>query len=884
MKNSVAYILLFFLLGSCVSNKNVPSPTEVVFSEEDVSYMDSTYFFDDWDFDDMSEFDYLHTLPSYQPSRTIFVDIIHTKIECAFNWNQSQMNGKATLTMKPHFFATDSVVLDAKGMEIKKIEMNGNALSYEYKDSLKLHVYLGKMYKKGEAFTFIVEYISKPEDRITSGSSAITSDKGLYFINPKGEANGKMPQIWTQGETEANSVWFPTIDAPNSKSTQETIITVDNKYVTLSNGKLVSSKKNSDGTRTDHWKQDTPHAPYLFMMAVGEFKIVKDSYTKADGKQIEVNYYVEPEFENSARAIFGKTPKMISFFSKKLGVEYPWDKYSQIVVRDFVSGAMENTGAVVFSDFVYKTNRTLIDGNDESTIAHELFHHWFGDLVTCESWSNLPLNESFANYSQYLWDEFEYGQDEADYQAKIEADDYYSSATYSGYHELIEFEYFDKENMFDAHSYNKGGRILHMLRNYLGDEAFFMGLNKYLTTNSYKSAEVHDLRKAFEDVSGEDLNWFFNQWFLGAGHPIIFSEQTLDVEKSTVTILLKQAQDISQFPEFRLPLKVAVWDDLGKHIHSIILDSLNKSFTFPFTGTLLNVHMDDDQMLLAKVYEEKPIEQFVHQYYNASRFTSKTTALKHINKSNIDKKEQIFRDALQSGFWGMRLEALNILGAQKNKTSEEQLNVIKDMVLKDEKSTIRKTAIDFMELLEKTEASELIKKTIGSDSSFMVINTALTKLMALDSVSALVLAREFKNSTQASLRISSAEILASLGDTTDYNFIEKMILAENPRGQNQMRLMMAYTDFIVRAPLDYQDRSLKVFSFLKENTNEYSNWYLEMGINSLLESLYATVEELQIKINDEELLGQFQKANELRNEQQKASDLITNLSPLVTTP
>ena len=158
---------------------------------------------------------------------------------------------------------------------------------------------------------------------------------------------------------------------------------------------------------------------------------------------------------------------MIAFFEKKLGVLYPWDKYHQVVVRDFVSGAMENTGAVIFGDFVYKTDKELLDENDQSTIAHELFHHWFGNLVTCESWANLSLNESFANYSQYLWDEYRYGKDEADYQANIEKQQYFNSE-WNRYHDLIWYYYNDKDDMFDSHSYNKGGRILHMLRLTLG--------------------------------------------------------------------------------------------------------------------------------------------------------------------------------------------------------------------------------------------------------------------------------------------------------------------------------------------------------------------------------------------------------------------------------
>ena len=210
-------------------------------------------------------------------------------------------------------------------------------------------------------------------------------------------------------------------------------------------------------------------------------------------------------------SIFRETPNMIGYFSELLDPEYFWTT-QQVVVRDYVSGAMENTGVVIFGEFVYKDAEALLDGNDQSTIAHELFHHWFGDLVTCESWANLPLNESFANYSQYLWDEYRYGMDEADYQL-IEADGYYQSALYQGYHDLIWFDHFDKEDMFDGHSYNKGRSNIAYVEKLFGDDAFFKGLNNYLTTNKFKAAEVHHLRLAFEEVSGEDLNWFLTNGF-----------------------------------------------------------------------------------------------------------------------------------------------------------------------------------------------------------------------------------------------------------------------------------------------------------------------------------------------------------------------------------
>ena len=451
--------------------------------------------------------------------------------------------------------------------------------------------------------------------------------------------------------------------------------------MTLSNGDLVSSKKNKDGTRTDYWKQDLPHAPYLFMMAVGEYSIVKDSYTKKDGSKIEVNYYVEPEYEKDARGIFGETPNMIAYFSELLDLEYPWDKYNQVVVRDYVSGAMENTGAVIFGEYVYKDAEALLDDNDQSTIAHELFHHWFGDLVTCESWANLPLNESFANYSQYLWDEFRYGMDEADYQAEVEADGYYQSASYQGYHDLIWFDHFDKEDMFDGHSYNKGGRILHMLRSYLGDDAFFKGLNNYLTSNEFKAAEVHHLRLAFEEVSGEDLNWFFNQWFLGKGHLILFTEYEV-LDKQTLVYKVKQRQNIEDFPIYKIPTQVAIFSGNELEIHDIVIDELEQEFTFEFKGGLENIQIDPKQDLLAKIYEDKSTEQFIHQYYSSKEYKSRVTALRRAGKTNTPQITQLLSDALDDPFWNIRIEAASIayrLGCSgDDNISNKMLNLAKN--------------------------------------------------------------------------------------------------------------------------------------------------------------------------------------------------------------
>lgn len=875
MKMNWFWFISLLLLASC-SVSPIEPQEELVVSEASIEdyYLDSTFDWGDFNEGDFEEY----TEPSYNASRQRYVDLVHTKIEANLNWEDSQLNGKATLSMKPHFYELDSVVLDAKGMEIKTITLSGKELSYDYSNGNTLTVYLDKTYKKDELITFTVDYIAKPEERETSGSAAITSDKGLYFINPKGEEDGKMTQLWTQGETEANSVWFPTIDAPNMKSSQEVLLTVDNKYTTLSNGKLISSKKNVDGTRTDYWKQDLPHAPYLFMLAVGEFKVVKDSYTRGDGKKIEVNYYVEPEYENDAKAIFGKTPKMIKFFSNKLGVEYPWDKYSEIVVRDYVSGAMENTGAVIFGDYVYKTQRELIDGNDESTIAHELFHHWFGDLVTCESWANLPLNESFANYSQYLWDEYEYGVDEADYNAIEEANGYYQSG---GYHDLINFYYNDKEEMFDGHSYNKGGRILHMLRNHLGDEAFFQGLNKYLTSNAYKSAEVHNLRLAMEEVSGEDLNWFFNQWFLGKGHPVIFTEQEINQEQQTVTIRIQQAQS---FNVFRLPVKIALWDETGKHSYPVVLDSENEEFTFPFTGKLANVLLDEEQMLLAKVYEEKPTAQYIHQLNNADKFRAKSTALKHIAKSTDPEKTAILANALNANFWGIRAEALGYLKDLEEAAKQPSYKTsLKKIIESDPKSKVRNAAVSALSTLENNEAVAIIRKVLKQDSSLMVLGNALNELKEIDTVQALTLARELSNSAEIELQVGAAEIMGEYGNTQDLPFIENLIKSTKVKDYNKLRTLLAYAYFVIRKGSDAMVNSQDILSYVKANGNQYTGWYYDMIVERFLAILGEESEQLNAEI--ESLSPQKDSATilVLSNKKSKLEDLYNRLSVFVET-
>ncbi|HMI04071.1 MAG TPA: M1 family metallopeptidase [Pedobacter sp.] len=415
-------------------------------------------------------------------------ELIHTKLNISFNYQKQCLYGEEWVTIKPYFNPTDSLTLDTKGMELKQIALVHNGklipLKFDYTDSLTIKVRLDKTYYKNEKYTLYIKYTSWP-GKLKTGLNATLRSKGLFFINPEGLEKDKPIQIWTQGETESSSVWFPTIDKPNQKTTQEIAITVPTKYTTLSNGLLTYQKRNTDGTRTDTWKMNLPHAPYLFMIAVGDFKIYYDKW-----QQKAVDYYLEPQFAPFAKDIFGDTPEMMSYFSKILGVNFPWPKYAQVVVREHtMGGSMENTSATLHGDFMQRTSKELIDidySGLQLTIAHEFFHQWFGDYVTAESWSNLTVNESFADYSEVLWAEHRFGKDEADAHNERSLKKYLAS-TESHSKNLVRFYYDDKEDTFDAMvTYSKGGRILNMLRVYLGDAVFFHGLNLYLTKNAFK--------------------------------------------------------------------------------------------------------------------------------------------------------------------------------------------------------------------------------------------------------------------------------------------------------------------------------------------------------------------------------------------------------------
>jgi aminopeptidase N len=848
-RHGIAVLLLFAFIAGLVgcggvkesSRKQQPDIADYNFSIGKLDPADSIRY---------EELPAIEVLPTiYQPALRQINDLRHTRLDVRFDWDKKHLIGKAVLTLQPHFYAVDSLSLDAKSFDIHSLELVGLGtkpnvpLRYTYRDSLVLDIKLDRSYRRDETYQIAVSYTAQPERLVNHPSGRFHYDnKGLYFIMPDSLNPSKPYQIWTQGETFSSSCWFPTIDAPNQKTTQEITITVADKYKTLSNGKLISSTANPDGTRSDYWKQALPHAPYLFTMAIGDYAVIKDKW-----RDIEVNYYVEPPYAASARAIFGNTPDMLTFFSQRLGVDFPWEKYSQAVVRDFIAGAMENTSATLFYERLQRDERELLEGNDDDIIAHELFHHWFGDLVTCESWANLALNESFATYGEYLWFEHKYGRDEADAHLNKDLRTYLSEAEQKQ-EPIIRYYYSNADDdLFDAHSYQKGGRVLHMLRYYVGDEAFFAAIAQYLKAHSFKTAEINDLRMAFESVTGEDLNWFFDQWMMSKGHPELDISYNVDTTKGYAAVIIQQTQ--AQEKVYQLPTSIEiVYPDGSKERHAIRINKRQQTFTFALKKTPKLINFDPDRILLCERTDRKTIQGYLHQYYDRqdylNRFES-LQALEQIAPDHPEVKQLIRHAATQDPYYGIRREALQMITLDAVAADTSLQKSMIRTAQTDPKALVREAALSRLAHCKSPEFYGVFGSAMR-DSSYQVVYTALQNLFELNPEKAVYYAQLAENTANSTLLNAIAHIYAQAGKPNNSHFFEKNLPLSHT--YSRYALIEFYGTFLMRCNDDATTAA--ALPTLQKIAQYDQNWWIRLRTAELLRDireLYRQQQQTQLR-------------------------------------
>ena len=682
-------------------------------------------------------------LDIYRESPPLIWDILTQEAELAFDFSNKIATGKTWITYKPYARRQDSLVLDAKNMDILTVavphdQAPAQPLDYRY-DGEQLFIALPQDLVTFKPYSRVyIAYQTRSEQTVKGGSAAIGEDKGLYFINTDKKIPGKPVQIWTQGETESNSNWLPTLDKPNQRLLISLALIVPDSMQTLSNGALLKTEKLPGNQRLDYWTMDLPIQPYAIMFAIGKFVKTEDS--SWNGK--EVSYYTEKEFAPYAKGIFKNTRQMMDYFSHITGVPYPWNKYSQIIVRDYVSGAMENTTASLFGEFMNQNHRELADKNYEDIVSHELFHQWFGDYVTQESWSNITLSESFANYGEILWRRHHYGTASADEHRFSYLQSYLNAATYND-PPLQRFHYRQREDVFDRISYQKGGLILNYLNGLMGDTLFQKAMNRYLTQNALQPAEVSDWRKAVEWATGQDWNWFFDQWYLKGDHPVLKVQYRYDDSAQLCRVTVTQNGKEDTLRRWRLPLKMAVYYNGAGREEDWLVAKRTTTFEVPYQNGVAPLIIPDARHWLPGEWKEnKSLAQWQAQFQAAPDFRSRRTALTFAfkNKSNTRSLEMV-KQALHDSLSGIRRYVLTQLGDVKMQNWQQALTPqVQYLAAQEPHNLTRAAAISVLGNWKISTAKSEIMQALA-DSSYAVSGAALEAYSMVDSAGAYAFAK-----------------------------------------------------------------------------------------------------------------------------------------------
>ncbi len=587
--------------------------------------------------------------PHYQPQKDFHTE--HVKIELSLDMSKKMLAGSCTLKIIPLSSGLKRLALDACGLEIKEVSLDGAPCAFEY-DLEKLTV--DSPNPLSGSHSLRVAYSCSPT-------------KGVYFIEPDPEHPEREVQAWSHSEAEFARHWYPCYDHPNEKSTSEILLTVPKGFKVISNGKLLSTKEDGSNA-TFHWKEELPHPSYLTSFVAGRFSEVKQ---EAEG--VQLHYYFPESKREDVMRYFGETPRMVKVFNELTGVKYPYQKYAQTTVEEFFYGGMENFNATTLSmtyyhdadsDEDFQPQYSKPNRNAVNLVAHELAHQWFGDLVTCVEWSHAWLNEGFAEYMQALYIEKTRGVDAFRWEMIMKAGDFFEDDATEYRRATVEKNYVYPDDLFDTSIYEKGAWMLHELRHLMGDNAFFGGVSEYLKAHSFANADTHDFRKSMEKVSGLSLEEFFEQSFFRPGFPEFQVEYTWDEESSAATLHVKQTQKLElQTPIFKLPCDVVLYISGTRVKKRVFIGSADQTFVFALGLKPSIVEFDPQRWLLKKVSFKKSIDLLINQLDGSEDASSRAEAAKDLGdlKSNLAVLA-LKRAAAKEQFWEVNASALKALG------------------------------------------------------------------------------------------------------------------------------------------------------------------------------------------------------------------------------
>jgi len=643
-------------------------------------------------------------------------DIQHIKLELSFDQPQKMVYGTATLTITPINDGLRQMDLDAVDLKIKSVKLNNDrTLNYSSGDK-KLRIDLDRPYDENEFFDIAINYQAQPR-------------VGLYFIQPKEGYPDKPWQIWSQGEMEENRFWFPCYDFPNDRMTSEMVITVPSGQIAISNGELLEVTENRrNNTKTYHWQENIPHVNYLNSLVVGDFVEIQDEW---DG--IPVIYYVEPQDSAKAKRSFAKTPDMIRFFSEKIGIRYPYEKYAQTTIRGFMWGGMENISAATLTRNTLHDQRANLDYTSDGLVAHELAHQWWGDLITCKNWNHVWLNEAFATYFDALYVENDRGEDEYLMEMEGNRERYLREDSTEYRRPIVHNFYEDPDQMFDRHTYQKGAWVLQMIRYVLGDELWWKAIHHYGEKYDGYTVETNDFKEAIEEATGRSLEWLFEEWLYRGGYPEYSVNWDWNADSSLVLLTVKQTQKVDEVtPLFRMPVEIEISGEFGSKLFVTEIEQKEEAFEFQVPSKPFRVEFDPREQILKELKFIKTEDELLNQLRYSNHTGGKIRAAKWLEKfsDSRDVVDALAHSVINEKFWGVRIQAAETLGKTNNRKSRDALIT----ALGDKESGVRIEAIKSLgQFVDDNRIEIELLNIFEKDSSYYAQAEAVRSLAKINS-------------------------------------------------------------------------------------------------------------------------------------------------------
>lgn len=657
--------------------------------------------------------------PHYNPDRPGQVE--HIFLDLVLDIPNQSFHGTCTIHLTPVRSGVDQLSLDAVNLNIQSVQVDGNPQPFDY-DGQQLHIRMQTPTQAEVPIKIAIAYqVERPQ-------------RGLYFIVPDRHYPNKPTQVWTQGEDEDSRFWFPCFDYPGQLATSEIRVKVPKPFIAISNGELLETTEDGED-KIYHWSQHQVHPTYLMTLAVGDFAEIRDEW---NGKP--VTYYVEKGQEEDARRSMGKTPAMIEYFSDFFSYSYPYPKYAQVCVDDFIFGGMENTSATLLTDRCLLDARAALDNRGtESLVAHELAHQWFGDLVVIKHWSHAWIKEGMASYTEVLWTQQEYGAQDAAYYILNEARSYLAEDSGRYRRPIVTHVYREAIELYDRHLYEKGACVYHMIRAELGEELFKKAIQTFVQDNAHKTVETIDLLRAIEKATGRNLMFLFDQYVYRGGHPDFKVAYSWDGDSKLAKVTVTQTQvkadkngSASDLFDLKIPIAFGyaqnreLSSDSKLKTYTVRVHEREQSFYFPLEEKPQFISFDAGNFTLKTVSLEYPLPELRAQLEFDPDPVSRIYAAEALaKKGGLEAVKALSSALLKEPFWGVRVEVAKQLAGVKLDQAFAGLIV----GLKDESPYVRRAVVEALGKIKTLESYEAVKPLVEKGDPSYYVEASAAKVL-----------------------------------------------------------------------------------------------------------------------------------------------------------